>query len=438
MVIENSEKPIGDTDKNRRRSGLGYIWWFIRRYPILPAFVIALLAIAAIIGPSIAPYERDIGAVRDRHLGMFQTSEYSDPPIKSWWPQGYHLLGADHVGRDVFSRLLHGARISMQVVMVSLGLGSVVGISLGMIAGYVAGSPTFYRYNPTVILGILLTGSWILLLGFVSWILMPIIVLVVQNIGFGTLDQSIQVGNPFSSFSENLAALGRGGETKSTISVPIVSYLFLVIGLILIVGGVILLLIDRFVNTGPLRRRFKLWFLGGGFLDGLITRFVDIWYAMPFLMVALIVVLIFGRGLTVLLFVLALISWTAFVRVVRAQIMVLKQLDYIAAAKVCGASHFRIMFRHLLPGILNTAIVVGTLSTSGLILAESVLSFVGAGIQPPTPAWGVMTNEGRDYLTIAAHQVLVPSAAIFLVVLSLNFLGDWLRDRLDPRLRQIE
>ena len=151
MVIENSEKPIGDTDKNRRRSGLGYIWWFIRRYPILPAFVIALLAIAAIIGPSIAPYERDIGAVRDRHLGMFQTSEYSDPPIKSWWPQGYHLLGADHVGRDVFSRLLHGARISMQVVMVSLGLGSVVGISLGMIAGYVAGSPTFYRYNPTAV-----------------------------------------------------------------------------------------------------------------------------------------------------------------------------------------------------------------------------------------------------------------------------------------------
>ncbi len=82
--------------------------------------------------------------------------------------------------------------------------------------------------------------------------------------------------------------------------------------------------------------------------------------------------------------------------------------------------------------------MVGTLSTSGLILSEAVLSFVGAGIQPPKPAWGVMTNEGRDYLTIAPHQVLVPSLAIFLVCLSLNFLGDWLRDRLDPRMRQIE
>ena len=236
-----------------------------------------------------------------------------DMPRYGLWTEGYHFLGADHVGRDVFSRVLHGARISMQVVLVSLLIGSLIGVSLGMLAGYY-----------------------------------------------------------------------------------------------------------------------------GGVLDELITRFVDIWYAMPFLMVALIVTLIFGRGLTVLLFVLALIAWTSFVRVVRAEVMVLKSLDYVAAARVNGASDFRILFRHLLPGILNTAIVVGTLNTSGLILAESVLSFVGAGIQPPTPAWGVMTTEGRDYLTIAAHQVLVPSTAIFMVVISLNFLGDWLRDRLDPRLRQID
>jgi peptide/nickel transport system permease protein len=299
------------------RSFLGRIWWFSKRYPVLPVTVLAVLVIAAIIGPSVAPYERDIGPIGDRHLGMFKYSELpldkQDAPKYSLWPAGFHLLGSDHIGRDVFTRVLHGARISMQVVMVSLFLGMVIGVALGMIAGYY-----------------------------------------------------------------------------------------------------------------------------GGIVDELITRFVDIWYAMPFLMVALIVVLIFGRGLTVLLFVLALISWTSFVRVIRAQILVLKHLDYVAAARVNGASDFRIMFKHLLPGILNTAIVVGTLSTSGLILAESVLSFVGAGIQPPTPAWGVMTNEGRDYLTIAAHQVLVPSAAIFLVVISLNFLGDWLRDRLDPRLRQID
>ncbi len=299
------------------RSLIGHGWWFMRKYPVIPIVVLSILIIAAIIGPTVAPYERDIGPIGDRHLGMFKYSELApedqDAPRYSLWPAGFHLLGSDHIGRDVFTRVLHGARISMQVVLVSLLIGGVIGVTLGMVSGYY-----------------------------------------------------------------------------------------------------------------------------GGWVDEVITRFVDIWYAMPFLMVALIVVLIFGRGLTVLLFVLALISWTGFVRVIRAQIMILKQLDYIAAARVNGASDFRIMFKHLLPGILNTAIVVGTLSTSGLILAESVLSFVGAGIQPPTPAWGVMTNEGRDYLTIAAHQVLVPSAAIFMVVISLNFLGDWLRDRLDPRLRQID
>ncbi len=334
------ESPLQPVQHNR---GLfAQIWWFLRRYPVIPAFVLILLVIAAVIGPTAAPYERDVGLIGDRHLAVLQrshciqTADWNPPYAKAdWvdhdgdgkldrpfkcdmpryglWTEGYHFLGSDHVGRDVFSRVLHGARISMQVVLVSLFLGALIGVSLGMLAGYY-----------------------------------------------------------------------------------------------------------------------------GGVIDEVITRFVDIWYAMPFLMVALIVTLIFGRGLTVLLFVLALIAWTSFVRVIRAQILVLKSLDYIAAARVCGASDFRILFKHLLPGILNTAIVVGTLNTSGLILAESVLSFVGAGIQPPTPAWGVMTNEGRDYLTIAAHQVLVPSTAIFMVVISLNFLGDWLRDRLDPRLRQID
>ncbi|MDA1279352.1 MAG: ABC transporter permease [Chloroflexi bacterium] len=299
------------------RSAFGSFWYVMRKYPVLPGIILTFLVIAAIIGPTIAPYERDIGPIGDRHLGMFQHSklpvEKQDKPKYGLWPDGFHLFGSDHIGRDVFSRVLHGARVSMQVVLVSLVLGMIVGVSLGMISGYY-----------------------------------------------------------------------------------------------------------------------------GGILDEVITRFVDIWYAMPFLMVALIVVLIFGRGLTVLLFVLALVAWAGFVRVIRAQIMVLKQLDYVSAARVNGASDVRILWKHLLPGILNTAIVVGTLNTSGLILSESVLSFVGAGIQPPTPAWGVMTNEGKDYLTIAAHQVLVPSAAIFLVVISMNFLGDWLRDRLDPSLRQID
>ena len=138
-----------------------------------------------------------------------------------------------------------------------------------------------------------------------------------------------------------------------------------------------------------------------------------------------------------LLFVLMLVAWVGFVRVIRAQVFVLRELDYVAAARVAGASDIRIIWRHLVPGIMNTVIVVASLNTSGLILAESTLSFVGAGIQPPTPAWGVMTNEGRDYILEAPHLTLVPGTAIFLVVLSMNFFGDWLRDRLDPRLRQV-
>ena len=113
-------------------------------------------------------------------------------------------------------------------------------------------------------------------------------------------------------------------------------------------------------------------------------------------------------------------------------------LQYFPLRKKLGFKWVRILYKHILPGVLNTAVVVATLNTSGLILSESVLSFVGAGIQPPTPAWGVMTNEGRDYLAIAPHQVMVPGGAIFFVVLALNFLGDWLRDRLDPRLRQVD
>lgn len=175
----------------------------------------------------------------------------------------------------------------------------------------------------------------------------------------------------------------------------------------------------------------------GGWVDEVITRFVDIWYALPFLLTALILTLIFGRGLSILVLVLALLAWTGFVRVLRAQVLVLRELDYVNSARICGATGPRIIIRHILPGVLNTAIVLATLNTAGLFLAESVLSFVGAGIQPPTPAWGVMVNDGRDYIEFASWQALIPGGSIFLIVISLNFLGDWLRDKLDPRLRQL-
>ena len=175
----------------------------------------------------------------------------------------------------------------------------------------------------------------------------------------------------------------------------------------------------------------------GGIFDEVITRIVDIWLALPFLMVALLVVLIFGQSIGVVFLLLAVLSWVGFVRVVRAQTLQLKEMDYVALARIAGAHPVRIIFRHVLPGVINSAIVIATLNVGNLILAEATLSFLGAGIPPPTPAWGVLISEGREYISTAWWQTAFPGVGIFLVVMSLNFLGDWARDRFDPRLRQL-
>ena len=139
----------------------------------------------------------------------------------------------------------------------------------------------------------------------------------------------------------------------------------------------------------------------------------------------------------IMLGLLALLAWSPFVRNIRAEVLTLKELDYVSMARVAGSSGTRIMIRHLLPGVVNTVVVIATLQVGGLILAEASLSFLGVGIPPPTPAWGLMVAEGRQWLTTAWWISFFPGLAIFLVVMSLNFFGDWLRDKLDPRLRQV-
>ena len=187
----------------------------------------------------------------------------------------------------------------------------------------------------------------------------------------------------------------------------------------------------------------------GGWTDEVIQRIVDVWNALPFLLIALVVVIVshkrewqlslFGSSTqtTLVMALLALLTWSNFVKNIRAEALTLREREYVMYARVAGASHFRIIFRHLLPGVFNTTIVIATLSTGGLMLAEAALSFLGAGIPPPTPAWGLMVAEGREYVATAWWLVVIPGMAIFLVVMSLNFIGDWLRDRLDPRLRQL-
>ena len=175
----------------------------------------------------------------------------------------------------------------------------------------------------------------------------------------------------------------------------------------------------------------------GGLLDEVIMRLVDIWYGIPFLMVAMMVVVVAGQSLGTMVVLLALASFAGFVRVVRAEVLSIKERDYVALSRVAGASAPRILIRHILPGVFSTVLVVATLQTGGLILAEAFLSFIGAGIPPPSPAWGLMVAHGRDYLQAAWWPATLPGIAILITVMALNFFGDWLRDKLDPRLRQI-
>lgn len=227
-------------------------------------------------------------------------------------PTWNHILGGDNIGRDLLSRIIHGARVSMVVVAIALSSGLLVGVSMGLVAG---------------------------------------------------------------------------------------------------------------------------WF--GGLIDEFIMRITDIWLGLPFILVAIVVVIALGQTFIILIGLLALLSWTPFVRNVRGEVLSLKTRDYVSLAKVAGASTFRIMMWHLLPGVLNTVIVIATLRVGQLILTEAILSFLGAGIPPPTPAWGAMVNDGRAFINDAWWISFFPGVCIFLVVMSLNFLGDWMRDKFDPRLRQL-
>ena len=292
-------------ERFRTRSWIGLVYSFVRRWPILPGIVLAALVFSAIFAPWIAPQAPNVQALRDRNA----------PPVwladeEGTWTQSY-LLGADQVGRDVLSRIIHGARISLAVAGVALLSGLLVGVTLGLVAA---------------------------------------------------------------------------------------------------------------------------WY--GGVIDEVIARAVDIWHALPFLLVAIVVVTLFGGSLTVLMGVLAMVSWAGFVRNVRADVLTLREREYVLMARVCGASAPRVIVRHILPGVVPTIMVIATLAVGGLILTEATLSFLGAGIPAPTPSWGLMVSEGREYLTTAWWSSFFPGLAIFLVVMSLNFMGDWIRDFTDPRLRQ--
>ena len=175
----------------------------------------------------------------------------------------------------------------------------------------------------------------------------------------------------------------------------------------------------------------------GGITDAIVMRIVDIKLAFPSILLALTLVSAIGSGFTTVIIVIALLLWARYARVVRGDALAIKQRDFIDRARVSGASNLRIMLRHIFPNVFNTVIVLATLEVGHVIILESTLSFLGAGIPAPTPAWGVMASDGRELITSAWWIFLFPCLAIVLTVLSMNLLGDWLRDRLDPKLRNV-
>ena len=324
----------------------------LRRVPIIPIVLLGAVVLVGILANLIAPHDPTDGSLRDRLLppiwGSARTAEKlvvdvpesgqllyqveleeareQDPNVQlgdtiemltgSGTREGgssEYLLGTDQLGRDILSRIIFGARISLIVAAVTLGVGGGIGVLVGLVSGYY-----------------------------------------------------------------------------------------------------------------------------GGWVDELLMRLVDIILALPLILVALVLVVAVGQSFEMIIAVLALWIWPRFARMVRGEVLQLKNLDYVALARVAGASTPRILFVHLFPGTINTVIVVATLQVGIVILVEATLSFLGAGVPPPDPAWGSMVADGRDRLVDAWWVATMPGIAILLTVMSLNLFGDWLRDKLDPKLRQIE
>jgi len=175
----------------------------------------------------------------------------------------------------------------------------------------------------------------------------------------------------------------------------------------------------------------------GGWIENVAMRTVDAMLAFPPILVALVAAVTLGPGFWIVVGVLVLFLWPQYARLVRGDVLALKQRDFVALARIAGASSWRIIGTHLFPNIINGVVVLATLHVGWAIVVEAALSFLGAGIPPPTPTWGGMVTDGRAYIDSSWWISVFPGLAILVVVLSFNLLGDWLRDKLDPRLRQL-
>lgn len=270
---------------------------------ILGGVMLLAIVIIAIFAPWIATHDYKAQSLRERlHPPAWVQADGQNAPT--------YILGTDHLGRDMFSRIVMGARVSLLVGLVGVTVSATIGLVLGVLAGYF-----------------------------------------------------------------------------------------------------------------------------GGWVDTIIMRFADLQLSFPFILLAVSLLAALGPGLNSILIVMAIGGWVVFARVVRSAVLTVKELDYVAAARTIGKSHFQILRRDIVPNIGSSLIVMVSVEMARMITAEATLSFLGLGIQPPFPAWGLMLFEGKEYLARAWWVATFPGLAIMLTVLSVNIVGYALRDVLDPALK---
>jgi peptide/nickel transport system permease protein len=274
---------------------------FLQLNFLLPATVLLLTVIAAVFAQSLAPYDPLQTSLTDR----------LKPPAFAGG-SGAHFLGTDKLGRDVLSRIIFGARVSLSVSLLVILITSSIGTTLGIMGGYL-----------------------------------------------------------------------------------------------------------------------------GGWVDSLLMRVTDVSLAIPSIVIALLLAVTLGPSFLTVVLAISILGWAPYARLIRGEVLKLRNADFVLQARIIGCSSARIMLTHIFPNVINPLLILMTLSVGLIILVESGLSFLGAGVPPPVPTWGSMVSDGRGLIDTAWWLSFFPGLGIGLVVLSGNFLGDWLRDRLDPRLRQI-
>ena len=299
MIQAASRTPgrVSATTVSRPQSQLTIVWRQLRRNraAMIGAVLISLEILIAVFAPVVAPYDPIEQSIYDA----------LQPPSAAHW------LGTDEVGRDILSRIIYGTRISLRVGLLAVGIGSAIGVTLGLIAG-------FY----------------------------------------------------------------------------------------------------------------------GKLADNLILRLMDIWLAFPGILLALAIIAVLGPSLFNVMIAVGLSAVPTYVRVTRSSVLSVREMEYVLGARAVGCPSRIIIWRHILPNVLPSLIVLTTLGIAGAILAAAALSFIGLGAQPPTPEWGAMLTVGRQFMRQAWWVTAFPGLAIMITVLGINLLGDGLRDALDPRLRR--